>query len=109
MKNTRSTPYSWSVENLTQRPRGPAKERSSTKFFLPRISRIAIRGTSRERIDVTYPLENVEQVALCLVCYFLGIKNRLRCHVAQLMGLALESSSDLSPAVRLLWRRGTRR
>ena len=34
-KKTLSTPYSWSVLNLTKRPIVPAKAFSMTRFFLP--------------------------------------------------------------------------
>ena len=35
-KKTRSTPYSWSRENLTKSPTGPARSCPMTKFFFPR-------------------------------------------------------------------------
>lgn len=38
-KNNLSTPYSWRVENLTNRFIGPARPLSSTKFFFPRTCR----------------------------------------------------------------------
>lgn len=39
-KKTRSTPYSWSTENLTNSPTGPASSWLMTRFFLPRAWRI---------------------------------------------------------------------
>jgi hypothetical protein len=35
-KKTLSTPYSWSLLNLTNNPMVPARERSITRFFFPR-------------------------------------------------------------------------
>ena len=52
-KKTLSTPYSWSVENLTNTPMGPASDFSITKFFFP----LTCRDFSKELITKSAEIE----------------------------------------------------
>lgn len=49
-KKTRSTPYSWRVENFTKMLMGPASSFSMTRFFLPRTCSI-VSSSLCERSD----------------------------------------------------------
>lgn len=92
-RKTRSTPYSWSWENLTKIPTGPARFWLMTRFFLPRtcpcssdLAQARLPVTSmllrrgRPGRSLTHAFKEGQQVPPRLVLDIVSIRPRIRRH-----------------------------
>lgn len=92
-RKTRSTPYSWSWENLTKIPTGPARFWLMTRFFLPRtctcssdLAQVRLPVTSMLLIrgqlgrSLTHAFKEGQQVPPRLVLDIVSIRPRIWRH-----------------------------